>query len=237
MKPPFLKPRRRDTEEPSSLGQMAASGASVKDPIGEFAEIYGSSMVNARRMFFVAAISSMVSIVAVIGMWQVSSNHTAIPVMVRVNDNGIVDRPVRIESITTPQAVVKAELAKWVQSVFTIDPKTSPDQMRVAVTRARDKAVEQYREWRVKEDVLGKLTSSNGYIRLAKVGTVDLTQPGVAFVFVTTTEAVGANSLGGARTFRVRLNYELTPPTTEREIFDNPLGLSITFFNPSEETR
>lgn len=237
MKPPFRTSNQSDSEEPSSLGEMAASGAAVKDPIGEFAEIYGSSMVNARRMFFVAAISSFVSVVSVIGMWQVSSNHTAIPVMVRVNDSGVVDRPVRIESISTPQAVVKAELAKWVQSVFTIDPKISPDQMRTAVTRVRDKAVEQYREWRVKEDVLGKLTSNNGFIRLAKVGTVDLTQPGVAFVFVTTTESVGANALGSPRTFRVRINYELTPPSTEREIFENPLGLSITFFNPSEETR
>lgn len=237
MKPAFLKPRSAGQDSPAGLAQLEPGSSALKDPIGEFAEIYGSSMVNSRRMFFVAVVSSLVSIVAVIGMWQVSSSHTAVPVMVRVNDSGVVDRPVKIETMSAPQAVIKAELAKWVESVFTIDPKTSPDQMRVAVTRVRDKAVEQYRVWRVKEDVLGKLSSTNGFIRVAKVGTVDLSQQGVAFVFVTTTESVGTSALGNPRTFRVRLNYDLIPPATEREIFDNPLGLNITFFNPSEETR
>ena len=66
---------------------------------------------------------------------------------------------------------------------------------------------------------------------------MDASQRGTAFIFLTTTERVGAAPPDPAKTkrFRVTINYKLVPATQEGELLANPLGLYVTFFADTEE--
>ena len=74
-------------------------------------------------------------------------------------------------------------------------------------------------------------------MREAKVSAVDASQKGTAFVFVTTTERVGAGTPTGEqiKRYRLTINYKLLPPTDEAKLIANPLGLYVTFFSDVEE--
>lgn len=208
----------------------------MRDPAGEFAEIYGSALVAQRRMFLLCVLMALLTIGAIVALAQVASSKVAIPWFVQVNDSrGVISQPVRIQNITPGDAVLKAELAKWVEWVYSIDVRQTPAFLRNANGRVRGMAVEQFSQYRAQEDIYTKLREQPDLIRLVKVTSVDLSQKGIAFVFMQTTEGRGATAPTNPRTFRITINYALIPPATEEEIFANPLGLFVTFFNTIEE--
>jgi len=71
--------------------------------------------------------------------------------------------------------------------------------------------------------------------RRATVNSVDVSQAGVAFIFLSTQEAQGSNANSATGAYRVTLKYEIIPPNTEADILVNPLGLYITSMNVTDE--
>jgi type IV secretory pathway TrbF-like protein len=202
----------------------------------KFSEIYGSAMVNAQRMFMLAVIAMGLVVVTVFAFFQSASDNVAQPWLVEVNpETGLVDRPVRITSVRPSDAVIKAELARWATKVFTIDKVLTPDYFRDAIVMARGLAISQFSEFRVSQDIVARMVQDATIQRVPTITSVDVSQPGVAFVFLTTREA-RANISGTETTrYRLTLKYEISPPKTEREILSNPLGLFVTSMNVSEE--
>ncbi len=131
--------------------------------------------------------------------------------------------------------MIKAELAKWTQKVFTIDSTLTPQLFREANVMTKGLGTAQFTEFRVKENVIERMTKDASFQRKAEIRSVDASQPGVAFVFVSTQEAQGTNSNAGSASYRVTLKYELLPPRKEQDILSNPLGLFITSMNVTEE--
>lgn len=206
------------------------------EPVEKFAEIYGSSKVSQGRMFVVCVLMGFVSMVAVGGMIALSNKSTAIPFYVPVNDEGGVrNAPVRMENIRPNQAVIKAELAKFITNVFTIDPVLTPKYFKAANVMTSGLATTQFTEFRNSENIAVRLSKEPDLTRAVVVGSVDNSQPGIAFAFLTTTEARGAVNGTVIAKWRVTLKYELQPPKSEEEILANPLGLYVTSLNITKE--
>lgn len=219
------------------LAGLPQSKHMYADPRDEFAEIYGSALVGQQRWFIVSLLMGVITLVSIFAYWQASRDKVAIPWLVEVNPaTGTIARPVKMEAVTPNQAVIKAELAKWVEQAFTIDPKQSMQFLREATSKTNGKAVDQFRAFRVEHDIVNKINKEPNYLRFAKVATIDLTQRSLAFVYVKTHEVSYPDGKEvNHKSYRVRVDYALTPPKTEEEIFANPLGFVVTQFSYNAE--
>lgn len=254
----FNRSRSTGPESPISIGDSAPvlKGPGKSGPVGEldqqgntppalfgvaeakFAEIYGSSKVEAARWFIGAMLALLLAITAVASIAFILPLKEVRPWVVEINPaTGIVNRPVQVEHIDPNIAVVKAELARWVEAVYTIDPLRSSDLLRWANSRSADKAIGQFTEFRGRERIFERIRNEPEMVREVKVTAVDASQRGTAFIFVTTMERVGSKpaSADKVKRYRVTLNYRLIPATQEADLLANPLGILVTFFSDAEE--
>lgn len=235
--------RKRDGEEPATEARYLRTALNTPPSVYEdaerkFAEIYGSATLNANRAFLLAFGLVLVALASVLAVATIFPLKEVRPWVVEVNPaTGVVNKPIQIERIDPNMAVIKSELAKWVEAVYTIDPLRTPESLRWANARAADKGVQQFAEFRARERVYERMSSERDMVREARVTAADVSRKGTAFIYVTTTERVGAAAPGAEKTKRVRvtLNYSLVPPTTEAALLANPLGLYVTFFSDAEE--
>lgn len=218
--------------------QPSAPAGLYADAEGKFAEIYGSALVSAHRMFLIAAGSILLAAAALGTLWLLLPLKEVRPWWVEVNPtSGVVAKPVEVTRIDPPLAVIKSELGRWVEAMYTIDPQRTDGLQRWAVERSADKALAQGQEFRTRERVYERVAREPETVREARVTAVDASQKGTAFVFVTTTDRTGTASPAAdqIRKYRVTLNYKLLPPTDEGKLLANPLGLYVTFFSDVEE--
>lgn len=201
-----------------------------------FVEIFGSSKVAAQRMFVVALLMGLVALMAVVGLYKIAQKSTVVPILVEVDPkSGAVNKPVRIESVRPNDAVIMAELGRWASKILTIDQVLSPLYFREAVVMTKDLGASQYTDFRVAQKIVERMSQDKTLQRLATVSSVDISQPGVAFIFATTQESRGGSSGSDVARFRLTLKYELSPPRTLNDVMTNPLGLYVTSMNVSEE--
>lgn len=202
----------------------------------QFVEIFGSSQVAAQRMFLAALLMGLVALVAVVGLYKVAQKSTVVPILVEVDPKtGTVNKPVRIESVRPNDAVIMAELGRWATKILTIDQVLSPLYFREAVVMTKDLGSSQYTDFRVSQKIVERMSKDKTLQRLATVSSVDISQPGVAFIFATTQESRGGSTGSDVARFRLTLKYELSPPRTLSDVMANPLGLYVTSMNVSEE--
>lgn len=222
-------PLERAANTPASVFEEAALG---------FAEIYGSSMVREQRWFIVTTLAVLLAIATVGAIAMLLPLKEVRPYVVEVNpESGVVNRPVEVLKVDPNLAVIKSELARWTEAMYTLDPLRTRQAQRWATERVADKAVGQAAEFRARERVYERITREPDLVREAKVTAVDASQKGTAFVFVTTTERSGAGTPTGEqiKRYRLTMNYKLLPPTDEAKLIANPLGLYVTFFSDVEE--
>lgn len=204
----------------------------------KFAEIYGSSMVSSNRMFLLSVIFGLITILAVGAVISLAPLKEVAPWVIEFNPTtGVMNKPVEVQKIAPNIAVVKAELARWAEAVYTIDPLRTNDLFKYANVRSRDKAITQFTEFRVRERVFERMQREPGLVREVKVASVDASQKGLAFVFLTTTERAGREEVGEGKVkrYRLTLHYQIDPPKKEEDLLVNPLGIYVVFFNEAEE--
>lgn len=188
-------------------------------------------------MFVVVILTIGLAVCAVVLLFINAQKSVAIPWLVEVNaEVGVVNKPVRIEAIKPSQAVIKAELSRWITKIFTIDNIQTPQLFREANTMTKGLGTQQFTEFRVKQNVIERVTKDSTLQRKVTVSSVDVSQAGIAFIFLSTQEAHGTDANTGSARFRITLKYELVPPDTERALLANPLGIYITSLNVIEET-
>jgi type IV secretory pathway TrbF-like protein len=229
--------KTKPKSKPLTLSEIPGAPPGVfNDPAGEFAEVYGKSKVGEQRLFIVALLAIILSCGAVLALFITAQKSVTVPVLVEFNsDTGVVNKPVIIEHIRPTQAVIKAEIGRWATKILSIDSIQTPRMMREANAMTKGLGTQQYTEFRVKQNILERMTKDKTLERTVKVNSVDISQEGVAFVFVTTKEVKGTELNGPSARFRLTLKYELIPPQSEDEIMINPLGIYITAMNAIEE--
>lgn len=223
----------------TSLRDATNTPPSVYDEAAnKFAEIYGSSRMEAQRWFVVAAGCLLLATACVATLAMLVPLKEARPWVVEVNPtSGVVNKPVEILRVEPNVAVIKSELGRWAEAVYGIDPLRSSEALRWANARSAEKAVTQFAEFRARERIFERINREPDMVREVKVTAVDVSQKGTAFVFLTTSERVGAGTPSADRSkrYRVTLNYKVVPPNQEKEMLENPLGLYVTFFSDVEE--
>lgn len=229
--------RRKKQSEPQTLADQPDAPAGVfKDPAHQFAEIYGSALVGQSRLFVGMGLLGLVAILAVGGMFSLANKSTAVPWLVEVNnDGGVLSRPVKIENIRPNEAVIKAELAKFITKVFAIDRALTPRNFKEANVMTSGMATTKFTNFRASENVAQRLSKETDMTRTVSVTSVDLSQQGIGFVFLSTEENKGQVTGLAKAKWRVTIKYEMDPPKTEAEILTNPLGLFITDLNITQE--
>lgn len=230
------KPADQTHDHRRSSSVMDAPAGMHDDAAGQFAEIYGGALVAQQRMFMVALGAVFLAVLCVIALFSVASNNVAVPFVVEVSPNqGVLNKPVRVEAVRPSDAVLKAELAKWTEKVFTIDQQLSPRYFREANAMTKGLGESQFTEFRVSQAIIERMTKDPSLQRIPEVASVDVSQSGIAFIFVKTKEARGSVAVAEQTQYRVTVKYEFIPPATEAAIMVNPLGLYITSMNVSEE--
>lgn len=232
------KSRSKSTGVADLIGHPNTPVSAFGDGEGKFAEVYGSAYVGAGRMFVIAMIALLLAILAVGAVMGLTPLKEVTAYVIEVNSgSGLVNKPIEVQKITPPIAVVKAELARWTEAVYSIDPLRTRELYQYANVRARGKAIAQFAELRVRERAFERLQKEPGLVREVVVSSVDASQPGVAFVFLKTRERTGNQSMDESRTKRYRLtiHYQLDAPTQEAELLANPLGVYVNYFNEAEE--
>lgn len=208
------------------------------DGANKFAEIYGSAMVNSGRLFVITVVSMLLAITAVGAVMVLTPLKEVTPYVIEVNSgSGLINKPIEVQKITPNIAVVKAELGRWAEAVYTIDPLRTNDLFKYANVRSRGKAIAQFAEFRAREQVFARLQREAGLVREVQVSSVDASQTGVAFIFLKTLERTGNQSAEDSKVkrYRLTLHYQLDSPREEAALLANPLGLYVNFFNEAEE--
>lgn len=212
--------------------------SAYEDGANKFAEIYGSAMVNSGRLFAITIVALLLAITAVGAVMVLTPLKEVTPYVIEVNSgSGVVNKPIEVQKITPNIAVVKAELGRWAEAVYTIDPLRTNDLFKYANVRSRGKAIAQFSEFRAREQVFARLQREAGLVREVQVSSVDASQTGVAFIFLKTLERTGNQSAEDSKVkrYRLTLHYQLDSPREEAALLANPLGLYVNFFNEAEE--
>ncbi len=202
-----------------------------------FAEVYGGAKVESNRWFLVSLFLLCGIIVCAVALMSLAPLKTVKLFVVEYErTSGVVGKPVEVETVSAPVAVVKADLARWIEAAYSIDPLRSTELLKFANTRTRGNAVAQFSDFRARERIFDRIAAEAGLFRQGKAVAIDVSQSGTAFVSVTTEERVEGKQEVKLRRFRVTINYTLDPPRTEAEIYNgNPLGIYITNFTDVEE--
>lgn len=223
---------------PRSLQDHPNTPAAVlSDGARQFAEIYGSSMVQSQRMFILAVAGVLLAIAAVLAIVLMMPLKEVRPWVVETNpDTGRINRPIEVQKISPNLSVIKAELGRWAEAVYTIDNIRTPELFKFANARSREKAIAQFTEFRIAEKIFERIAREPKLSREVRVTSVDASQKGIAFIFLTTIERGGAsNGDVVSKQYRLTAHYMLDPANQETDLLQNPLGLFITFFNAAEE--
>jgi type IV secretory pathway component VirB8 len=210
--------------------------AIYSEGVDKFAEIYGGAMLSQTRFFVISVLSVLALIICATAIVVMTPLREVVPYVVEVEPGkGVVNKPIEVQKITPQQSVIKSELARWADAVYTIDPLRTQDNYRWANARARDKAVSQFAEFRTNEKVYERIQKEPGLVREVVVSSVDASQKGIAFVFLQSTERGQGGGVLGTKRHRLTLHYEIDPPKEESALLLNPLGIYVTFFNATEE--
>lgn len=206
------------------------------EPAEEFAEKYSRPQVESHRMFIVALFSVGLAIVSLTYAIYASQTRVIQPYFVETNpDKGVVNRPIRVENINPTDAVLKAELKRWLEKVYMIDDKLAVPGYREAAVMTRGAGYGQLELFLTQQKVGEKVAQDRSIQRTAKVTAIDMSTKDVAFAFLTTRETSERNVVGVETKYRVTIKFERVAPVDEQSLMANPLGLYITSFASTEE--
>lgn len=231
---PLADPRSQRRADKPNRRPLRNTPPVARENIRLFAELFGDPQANAAR-WFVAAITLMLVVAgqafAIVRMLPLKQ---VVPYAVEHSADGAVVRVVEAGAYKPMAAVVKSELARWVERLLVIDPYLTRENLRLSIRPLRGKAVSQHKEYVDLEAPFKRLIATPGLVRTARPSGVDVSQDGIAFVFVTTTERAGtADAL--TRKWRFTVHYVLAVPQTEDDVLANPAGLVITHFERAQD--
>lgn len=206
-----------------------------KEAARKFAEIYGSATTNSSRWFVVAVIELFIigaMVFAILSLLPLKKTEVFV---VETNaEKVLVAKPFRAEEFKPDARFVKSEATTYVRNLMTIDPYLTRGNFEQAMSRSSDKAVAKVKEIISSDQPFERLAKQPGLVREVNVSSVDASQPGLIFVTATTNERLSQNS-PITENWRFTIHYKTTPPASEAQLMNNPLGISFVYFERFKE--
>lgn len=198
-------------------------------------EAYGSSIVEKSRWFTIA-VAEMVCIVAlVIAIATMMPLKTVVPYVIKVSSEGNVTATAAgVQAYKPEEREIRYFLSQWVTKLYTLDHSlTEQHYLPEAYALTRDKAIDEFTSWIDQNKPLVVLQSNPTLTQSVIVKSISFVQEGVALVRFrfesrTTEKVIITDRL-------LTIHYAVIPPKTEKEIYENPIGLFITHFAVSED--
>ena len=196
--------------------------------------MFGDPVVHNARLFIALLVLAVVALAEACALWRLVPLRTVVPYLVQASTEGVVSRVVEARAYRPDASMVKAGLAAWVDQLMVLDAYRTRENLRRSTALLRGKAVAEHRAFIDAERPFERLLAVPDLTRESQVGSVDVSTPGIAFVFVTTTERVASRE-PLVRRWRFTIHYTLVAPTDEAEILVNPLGLAISHFERAQD--
>jgi type IV secretion system protein VirB5 len=204
----------------------------------EWNERYGDYISQARNWRFVSILCCIIAIASVIGVSYIGAQNKIVPYVVQVDKFGaaVAVGPADKAAGVTDQKIIKSFVARFVADwrTVTVDRVAQKEavvrlySMLPLASTSQTKMNEYYQE-------------SNPFTRMQQ-GTIAVELSSVLPISDKTWQVewteVNRNLRGeptGKVRFKASLVVALTPPTEERQIIMNPLGVYITDFNVAQQ--
>jgi len=231
--PPRIDPRqllRRDRASRAGAAPLRNTPPVARANVRLFAELFGDPQAHAARWFVASMVLGGIVALQAIAIFRMLPLKQVVPYAVQHTAEGAVVKVVEAAGYQPGVGVIKSELARWVERLMVIDPYLTRDNLRLSVRPLRGKAVSQHKAFVDSEAPFKRLLATPGLVRTAHTHGVDVSQQGIAFVFVTSVERSGHGE-PLTRKWRFAIHYVLATPDTEEEVLANPAGLHITHFD------
>jgi len=202
----------------------------AREQVRLFAELFGDPQANAARWFVASLLLGVIVALQALAIWRMLPLKRVVPYAVQHTVDGAVVKVVEAAAYQPSAGMLKSELARWVERLMVIDPYLTRENLRLSVRPLRGKAVSQHKAFVDAEAPFKRLLATPGLVRTARTHGVDVSQDGIAFVFVTTVERAGQGD-PVTRKWRFAVHYVLAAPDTEEDVLANPAGLHITHFD------
>jgi type IV secretory pathway component VirB8 len=208
----------------------------TSDPARKFAEIYGSATTNSSRWFVIAFLELVIiGVLCFVLLTMLPLKKTEVFIVETNAEKVLVAKPFKAEEFKPDARFVKAEATTDVRNLMTIDPYLTRGNFEKAMERSNDKAVAKVKEIIVTDQPFERLAKQPGLVREVNVSSVDTSQPGLIFVTATTNERLNTNA-PIAENWRFTLHYKTSPPESEAELMNNPLGIRFVYFERFKES-
>lgn len=201
----------------------------------KFAEIYGSATINSSRWCLFSLLELVV--IFVLGftlLALVPLKKTELWIVETNAEKIMVAKPFKAEEFRPDARFVKAEATTYVRNLMTIDPYLTRGNFSQAMARSSDKAVAKVKEIISIDQPFERLAKQPGLVREVAVSSVDTSQAGVLFVTATTNERLSQNA-PITENWRFTIHYKTTPPESESDLMNNPLGIHFVYFERFKE--
>lgn len=185
---PRIDPRqllRRDRLSRASAAPLRNTPPVARANVRLFAELFGDPQANAARWFVASMVLGGIVALQAIAIFRMLPLKQVVPYAVQHSAEGAIVKVVEAAAYQPGVGVIKSELARWVERLMVIDPYLTRDNLRVSVRPLRGKAVSQHKAFVDSEAPFKRLLATPGLVRTAHTHGVDVSQQGIAFVFVT----------------------------------------------------
>ena len=192
-----------------------------------FAELFGDPATHAARLWLMNMVQFVVIGILATALVMLMPWKKGVPYAVETTKDGAVARVVEAAAYKPATNMLKSELSRWAERMMLIDPYQTRANLKKTTLPLRGKAVAEHRAILEEDQVFRRLQETPGLVRTVNSIGADVSQEGIGFIFVTTTER-GASGEAKVQKWRFTVHYTLSVPEDEQEVIDNPAGLNIT---------
>ena len=211
----------------------AASANPYTEARREWNERYGDYISQAKNWRLCAIISGLVALVSVIGVVYIGAQNKIVPYVVQVDKNGLAEA-IGFADKTTPvdSRVMKAYLARFITDFRTISPdqvaeKTAVERVYAMLSTSSSALIKINEYFRANNPFVAAQTNSVS----VEVANVLLISGSTWQIEWTEVKRNAHGELVSTTQMRASVISSISPPTEERLVLINPLGIYVTDLN------
>lgn len=199
-------------------------------------EQYGSAIVERNRYFIALFLLALLAMFEGVVIYQMMPLKTVVPYVVKVADNGsVVTSNAATANFVAGDKEITYFLIEWTKNLLTLDRQLTEHSLRAAMRRTSGVATTQLSDYVRKTQPFAALSETPDLVRTVEIITMPTyIADKMVMLRIDAVSRTSTKELPKKR-YQVTLRYALSPPQSEQEIMDNPIGLFITDFKLSEE--
>ena len=217
---------------PPAQAPASARGA---PPPPWFERLEGAS-VDASRNFAAACVFALAFLASTAALVLIAVSHRVEPYVLQATAEGaILPSGGRLVPYRPGGAERRYFLAQWSRHLLAIDAALSETWLSEAYQLTRGKATVEFTDWVKGSGPMQRLRDDPSLSRSANISSISLVDDGLALVRVSCERRSLANPAAQHEKFLLTIHFSAEPPVTEEAVLRNPIGLTVSDFQVSED--